>query len=618
MAMTDKKQPITLNSDEMIERRIAAAYKAIVGKPEMDISFGANNEGSNIGQSVRLPRPKSNAYKDVQIARGEADFLAFKHRFHNAHLHANKRPIDEDQAKLFNALEDARIEAIGTHKYSGAGNNVSDALNTRYDRMDLNHSVEHLGESAWAEALRVFSRKVFSDKEIPSGALGLQKEFGNRFNDDLKNQLLRLKASIDNQEDFANDANRFLQILNGDMPDDSNTENNQEQNEETSDNAEDTETQPDNQDIEETESTSTSEIDNDADAQQQQQENEDGDGNSEDSDETTEAPANAQHNQSGSHDPVPTYKPYTTAHDVVEVPADLSDDTELALLRKKLDDILESHTSLISRLANRMQRKLQAQQLRSWEFDLEEGLLDTAKLTRIVINPLQSLSFKQEDKNKFKDTVVTLLIDNSGSMRGRPISLAAMASDILTRTLERCGVKVEVLGFTTINWKGGKSMEDWANSGRPAMPGRLNDLRHIIYKSASEQYHRTRNNFGLMLREGLLKENIDGEALEWAFSRITNRTEDRKILMVISDGAPVDDATLSHNPNNYLERHLRETIDKIENDSPVDLLAIGIGHDVTRYYNHAVTIPNANALADVMMNELISLFDSKKKNKRHR
>ncbi len=613
--MTKKKPSITLNTQEMIERRIAAAYKAIVGQPELEVSFGANNEGSNVGLSTRLPRPKSTSIKDIEKSRGEADFLAFKHRYHNATLHAHKKPFDEDQAMLFNALEAARIEAVGSIAFKGASKNVSAALNTRYSRMDLNHSVEHLGDSAWPEALRVYARKIFADKDIPDEAKGLEDAFANKLDAQLTMQLEHLKSIIDDQKKFALESNKFLKFLNGEIPQEETKETPSQDDEEISD--EDTEqSQGEADSTDKSESSRETQTDAQSGIETETMDTE-GDDENEDNEDTVDTPANGKHNQTGEIEQQNIYRPYTTEFDVVETASDLSVPAELQQLRKKLDDILETYSSLISRLANRMQRKLQAQQLRAWNFDLEEGLLDTARLTRVVCNPLQSLSFKQEDNSNFKDTVVTLLIDNSGSMRGRPIALAAMASDILVRTLERCGVKVEVLGFTTVNWKGGKAMDKWADSGRPPMPGRLNDLRHIVYKSANDQYHRTKNNFGLMLREGLLKENIDGEALEWAFSRLNTRTEDRKILMVLSDGAPVDDATLSHNPNNFLERHLRDTIEKIENKDTMDLLAIGIGHDVTKYYKHAVTIPNADTLADVMMNELIALFD-KKKNKRKR
>ena len=303
------------------------------------------------------------------------------------------------------------------------------------------------------------------------------------------------------------------------------------------------------------------------------------------------------------------YKPYTMLHDEVVTAEDLCDEDELLRLRSFLDQQLVSLQGAVTKLANRLQRRLMAQQSRSWDFDQEEGLLDAARLARIVIDPTRSLSYKIERDIEFRDTIVTLLIDNSGSMRGRPISIAAISADILARTLERCGVKTEILGFTTRAWKGGQSREDWLAAGRPLMPGRLNDLRHIIYKKADEPWRRARKNLGLMMREGLLKENIDGEALLWAHGRLLARNEERRILMVISDGAPVDDSTLSVNSGTYLERHLRQVIEWIENRSPVQLVAIGIGHDVTRYYRRAVTIMDAEQLGGTMVAQLAGLFD---------
>ncbi len=303
------------------------------------------------------------------------------------------------------------------------------------------------------------------------------------------------------------------------------------------------------------------------------------------------------------------YRAYTRLHDEEIAAEDLCDPDELTRLRQQLDQQLQHLQGVISKLANRLQRRLMAQQQRSWEFDLEEGLLDAGRLSRVVVNPLHALSYKRERETEFRDTVVTLLIDNSGSMRGRPITVAAMCGDILARTLERCAVKVEVLGFTTRAWKGGQSREKWVQDGKPRNPGRLNDLRHIIYKAADSPWRRARKNLGLMLREGLLKENIDGEALLWAYRRLVVRPEHRRILMVISDGAPVDDSTLSVNPGNYLEKHLREVIREIETRDQVELIAIGIGHDVTRYYRRAVTIVDAEELGGTMMKKLTELFD---------
>ena len=304
----------------------------------------------------------------------------------------------------------------------------------------------------------------------------------------------------------------------------------------------------------------------------------------------------------------PDYKAYAAKFDEVVNAEDLCEPEELQRLRDYLDKQLQNLSSVVARLANRLQRRLMAQQNRSWEFDLEEGMLDTARLPRIIIDPQQPLSFKREKEMDFRDTVVTLLIDNSGSMRGRPITVAASCADILARTLERCGVKVEILGFTTRAWKGGQSREAWLQAGKPANPGRLNDLRHLIYKPADAPWRRARKNLGLMMREGLLKENIDGEALDWAHQRLVGRPEQRKILMMISDGAPVDDSTLSVNSGNYLERHLRYVIEEIETRSPVELIAIGIGHDVTRYYRRAVTIVDAEELGGAMTEKLAELF----------
>jgi cobaltochelatase CobT len=308
-------------------------------------------------------------------------------------------------------------------------------------------------------------------------------------------------------------------------------------------------------------------------------------------------------------DPNAHYKVFTRAHDELITAEELCDGEELARLRAYLDQQLKPLQSVVGRLANRLQRRLMAKQNRAWSFDLEEGVLDTARLTRIIVDPMSALTFKQEEDMPFKDTVVTLLLDNSGSMRGRPIMVAALCADILARTLERCGVKVEILGFTTRAWKGGSSKEQWLQAGRPPQPGRLNDLRHVIYKSADAPWRRARRNLGLMMREGLLKENIDGEALLWAHDRLIGRAEQRRILMVISDGAPVDDSTLSANPGNYLERHLRAVIHWLETRSPVELIAIGIGHDVTRYYKRAVTITDAEQLGGVMTEKLAELFD---------
>ena len=604
--------PALNESQDSIENRICATYRAIAKEKDVKISFGANNQATNLEKNIRLPNMKNTSKNGLDVARGEADFSAFKYRFHDEKIHRQNRPSDENHAMLFNALEDARIEAMGSNLYKGASKNIDKALDNRYEKMDIATSAVHLGENGWAETVRLLARQKFSDKTPPKCTQALLELHSKKNTKKLQSALDELSKCIDNQQEFAKTVKKILKALDNDSSfdehDDSDDEHDNEQqreNETSKDNN-------NNDDVENTNEESKDLNDSQSEAGEQSEDDDSNDSDSESDNYKEETVSNKKHNQDN-FNYSPNYKAYTTKFDIIENARDIVDDTELNQLREKLDKILETYNTLISRIANRLQRKLQAQQLRSWKFDLEEGLLDSAKLTRVVTNPLQSLSFKQEDNSKFKDTVVTLLIDNSGSMRGRPISIAAMTSDILTRTLERCGVKVEVLGFTTLNWKGGQSFKQWEEKGRPENPGRLNDLRHIIYKSADENYNRNRKSFGLLLKEGLLKENIDGEALKWAFNRLKNRNEDRKILMVISDGAPVDDATLSHNQSNYLERNLRDMIDLIENNSKIDLIAIGIGHDVTRYYKNAVTIANAENLADVMMGELINLFDDNKK-----
>ncbi len=602
--------PALNESQDSIEKRISATYRAIVKEKDIKISFGANNQATNLEKNVRLPRMKSISKNGLDVARGEADFSAFKYRFHDEKTHRQNRPSDENHVMLFNALEDARIEAIGSNLFSGASQNIDKALNDRYEKMDIATSGVHLGENGWAETLRLLARQKFSNKTPPKCTETLLELHSKKNTEKLQSALDKLLEFIDDQIEFAKNVKKILKALdnNSNFNEQNNSDDEQQRdNEISNDNNNNDDVENKKEDV----SQDLNDMQNETGGQSQNDDSNDSDFESTDYTEE-ETFSNIKHNQ-GISDYTPNYKVYTTEFDIVENAKDIVDDTELNQLREKLDKILETYNTLISRMANRLQRFLQAKQLRSWEFDLEEGLLDSAKLTRVVTNPLQSLSFKQEDNSKFKDTVVTLLIDNSGSMRGRPISIAAMASDILTRTLERCGVKVEVLGFTTINWKGGQSFKKWEEKGRPENPGRLNDLRHIIYKSAEENYNRNRKNFGLLLKEGLLKENIDGEALKWAFNRLKSRKEDRKILMIISDGAPVDDATLSNNQSSYLERNLRDMINLIENNSQIDLIAIGIGHDVTRYYKNAVTIANAETLADVMMGELINLFDDNKK-----
>ena len=616
---THPYNPLQNTPTDVLEKRLEGVYRALSEDYESTVSFGANKQASAIPHTkgVRLPRPSGRDLENLSVYRGEADFLAFRHKYHNAVFHAQHRPSDATQALLYNALEDARIETCGALKFVGASANIDKALYEKYQRINVAENMVHMGDNGWAEALKLFARKIFMGKDCPTNAQPLYDMFAHKNTKILQSALQKLSENVYDQEKFAGMVNRLIDALEGDGDmtniDGENTPQDSDHME-TGDAARDDAPDDDTHTSETDETVDPAHMDSDdndqpsdssMDTEQTDMENTDIDMQAD----GEPLPADHNYNENAS---VQGYKVYTEKYDVVEHATDIATDVELYDLRAKLDIYLESYRSLISRVANRLQRKLQAQQLRSWHFDLEEGLLDTSKLTRVVTNPLQSLSFKQKKNAMFKDTVVTLLIDNSGSMRGRPIALAAMATDILARTLERCGVKVEVLGFTTINWKGGKAFKDWHINGRtPDNPGRLNDLRHIVYKSATAPYTRTKNNFGLMLKEGLLKENIDGEALQWAYNRLLNRIEDRRILMVISDGAPVDDATLSNNTVDILEKHLREVIFEIENKSDIELLAVGIGHDVTQYYDHAVTIPNAESLATVMMGECISLFDNK-------
>ncbi|MGB1361551.1 MAG: cobaltochelatase CobT-related protein, partial [Alphaproteobacteria bacterium] len=511
--MDELYNPITNETEDSVKNRLSATYRAIAKDKDIDVTFGANSQASNFEKSVRLPNIATNSQNGLNIARGEADFSAFKYRFHDADIHRQKRPSDETHAMLFNALEDARIEAVGSNLFKGASENIDNALNNRYEKMDIATTANHLGENGWAEALRLIARQKFSGKNPPQCTEKLLELHAEKNSDKLQSALDKLMKHINNQEDFATAVRNILTALdnNADYGDEGDNENqdkaddNERDNEQLIDDSQSQSMMDENQ----TEQENLEDFDGDT----SDMETEDGDDNDsefEGDGETEETPSSNTKHNTGLFDYSPEYKAYTTEFDTVEKANEIAEEDELNLLRKKLDDIVANYNTLVSRIANRLQRKLQAQQLRSWEFDLEEGLLDSAKLTRVVTNPLQSLSFKQEDNSKFKDTVVTLLIDNSGSMRGRPISIAAMTCDILTRTLERCGVKVEVLGFTTVNWKGGSSFKKWDEAGRPENPGRLNDLRHIIYKSADENYNRSKNNFGLLLKEGLLKENIDG------------------------------------------------------------------------------------------------------------
>ncbi len=592
-----------MNKAETLKNAIKATYRALIKAG--DFSHANKFDQSQQTHHINIDNFNLNLDADVVLARADADFKAFKQLFHKQRIHAKLKPQNIDHALIFNALEDARIEALGTKKWSGAGDNTNAGLEAKYEKMALHTTLDGLGKLAYAEAVKLVARKQFLKKDYPKHSKPIIDKCAIDLNKKLLNAICQLEKNIHNQQNYATMVCTFLNVLGENIPPDEMTKNDDLEAEETSANDFDKTTQNSEQkdaqaqDAKEKEESTEPQTPSD---DEMHRDEESGDGEI--------APT---HNQNIAIDAQENYKIFTTEFDKTQDASSITTQKEAEELREKLDNVLKSHINIISKLANRLQRKLQAKQLRSWSFDLEEGLLDSSKLTQIICNPNNCLSFKQEDDSDFQDTVITLLVDNSGSMRGRPIALAAMACDILVQTLERCAVKVEVLGFTTARWKGGESFEKWAGAGAPSNAGRLNDIRHIIYKSANDRYSKCRKNFALMLKEGLLKENIDGEALLWATSRLQVRFENRKILMIVSDGAPVDDATLSNNKSGYLDKHLRYVIDKIENHTNIELLAIGIGHDVSRYYKSAITIANADTLADVMSGELINLFDKTKK-----
>jgi cobaltochelatase CobT len=543
--------------------------------------------------------------------RGHADSLSLRIAGHDSSIHGRMRPRGQGARAVFNAVEQARVEAIGALAMPGCAHNLTARINDQYSRSNFNEITER-DEAPVADALALIVREALTGASPPEGARRLVDLWRPWVMDKAGEEITNLSDNVHDQEKFARIVSQLLHALDmGDeMGDDA--EGQGEDGEDSSDESGDAadgnqgegEEAEDAEDADSREGVEDSEAEDGLDLEQIERELE-GEGE--------EAPENEQPWHPGgdmSNEPrEPLYKEFTQKFDEEINAEELCEPEELDRLRNYLDKQLVSLQSVVSRLANRLQRRLLAQQNRSWDFDLDEGILDAGRLSRVVTDPMHPLSFKHERDTDFRDTVVTLLLDNSGSMRGRPIMVAATCADILARTLERCSVKVEILGFTTKAWKGGQSREQWLQAGKPHKPGRLNDLRHIIYKSADAPWRRARRNLGLMMREGLLKENIDGEALNWAHARLLRRTEQRKILMVISDGAPVDDSTLSVNSGNYLERHLRSVIEEIENRSTVELLAIGIGHDVTRYYQRAVTIVDAEELGGAITDKLAEMFD---------
>ena len=603
------------NPADPFKKALAEATKVLADNPDLSVTYSVDPAGLT-GEAMRLPQISRRMSKDeVLQARGTADALALRHKYHDAGVAARYTPPGEMARELYDAMESARCEAMGARHMPGTAGNIdakigAEALRRGYDQ------IKDASEAPLPVAAGYLIRHLATGRTLPRAADNVMQLWQGFIEDHAGGTLEDLQAKLSDQAEFARFARQVIKDLgygdqlgdDPDAPDDDQDDSDQEAQEED---------QPDSTGQDESDEEQA-----DADPEQSQEEQQDDaqaqvsmdDMADEEMGDETEMPEGEAPLEPPAPQPIseadPDYAVYSTNYDEEIAAEELAEPVELERLRAYLDQQLEPLKGAVSRLANKLQRRLQAQQNRSWEFDREEGILDAGRLARVVANPTTPLSFKVEKDMEFRDTVVTLLLDNSGSMRGRPISIAAICADVLSKTLERCQVKVEILGFTTRAWKGGQSRETWLNEGRPQLPGRLNDLRHIIYKSADAPMRRTRNNLGLMMKEGLLKENIDGEALEWAHRRIVNRREQRKILMVISDGAPVDDSTLSVNPANYLEKHLRDVIAMVEKRKQVELLAIGIGHDVTRYYDRAVTITDADQLAGAMTEQLAALFDS--------
>ena len=594
---------------------LAGTARAIADEPEVELAYTADAPVQS-GKHIKVPMPARALPRDqVAEARGFADGFALRLRHHDVALHTRGAPGEAVARAVFDAIEGARVEALGARGYAGITDNLAMALDVKL-RSDPITRARTQAEVPLSTALGLLVREKLTGVESPVAAapgLALVRAWIEE-----KTDLSALSLALDDQRAFQSLAMKLLEdleLVEGEqIPEDSDDGGSEDE-------GTDEESQPDEgEDGEEQGGEGQAEVD--ARGEQSESDNEDGDGqqmsddqfddmDGDPGDDGEEGMQPVRPNRPfGDHSPQFDYKAWTTQFDEVVAATELCDADELARLRGYLDQQLVHLQSAVSKLANRLQRRLMAQQSRSWDFDQDEGMLDAARLARVVVNPTQSLSYKIERETDFRDTVVTLLIDNSGSMRGRPISIAAISADILARTLERCGVKTEILGFTTRAWKGGQSRETWLAAGRPPQPGRLNDVRQIVYKKADEPWRRARNSLGLMMREGLLKENIDGEALLWAHSRLLARPEDRRVLMVISDGAPVDDSTLSVNSGSYLERHLRQVIGWIETKSPVELVAIGIGHDVTRYYARAVTIMDAEQLGGTIIEQLAALFDT--------
>ena len=594
------------------KRALALATRALAGNSELNVVYSTDTPGLK-GTTVTLPQPsRAPSRKEIAVLRGHADSIALTVACHNEALHARLAPPAGMARNVFEAVERARVEAIGALRMKGIAANLAAKTEARFDSR-ANTLTADREEAPLDDALALMVRERILKAKPPRKAAPIVDAWRGWIDERAASLIDRLGENVEDQEAFGKLMREVLTALElaeelAQGSDDTASSDDQDGNQEAEAQSEDqgkdkdrkpvaadedsSETAGATEEAELTEATGHGEMESDADDQQRVQ-----------------APPRRPNRSVLDAPDQFGYEVFARQFDEIIAAENLCDAEELERLRSFLDKQLTHLHVAVSRLANRMQRRLLAQQNRAWDFDMDEGILDTARLSRVMTDPFQPLSFKRERETTFRDTVVTLLLDNSGSMRGRPIMVAACCADILARTLERCGVKVEILGFTTRQWKGGQTREQWLAAGKPASPGRLNDLRHIIYKSADMPWRRARRHLGLMMREGLLKENIDGEALAWAHGRLIARSEQRRILMMISDGAPVDDSTLSVNSGSYLERHLRQVIHEIETRSPVELIAIGIGHDVTRYYSRAVTITDAEELGGAMTEKLAELFE---------
>jgi cobaltochelatase CobT len=594
---------------------LGGAARAVARDGEVELGFTADAPHM-AGKAIKVPAPGRNMPREqVVLARGFADSFALRARHHDARLHAAGLPAEPAARAVYDAVEMVRYEALGSKGYAGMRDNLAAALAMRTGADPITRA-RSADEVPIQGALALMLRERLTGEPPPESARKGLAMLRDWIDEKAAADFEALALTLDDQAAFQKKVRamlRHLELTQADAPPETDPDESDEQQDEGQEGEEDSESedQPGDSDARAERREQDQGAEGDEDEQDVREEEIDSDMDSDPGGEGEEGMLPVRPNRPPADlTPGFDYKAFTTAHDETIAASELCDMDELTRLRGFLDQQLIPLQGAVTKLANRLQRRLMAQQARSWDFDQEEGLLDAARLARVVINPAHSLSYKIERDTDFRDTVVTLLIDNSGSMRGRPISIAAICADILARTLERCGVKTEILGFTTRAWKGGRSREDWLAAARPPAPGRLNDLRHILYKQADEPWRRARLALGLMMREGLLKENIDGEALLWAHSRLIARPEERRILMVISDGAPVDDSTLSVNSGTYLEKHLRQVIDWIESRSPVQLVAIGIGHDVTRYYKRAVTIMDADQLGGTMVEQLAGLFDA--------